>query len=42
VQQPKQFLWVEGADHNDVIDMAGNQYWQKVQEFGEMILLKRH
>jgi abhydrolase domain-containing protein 17 len=42
VQQPKQFLWVEGADHNDLADVAGTQYLQKIQEFGKAILLRRH
>jgi abhydrolase domain-containing protein 17 len=34
LQQPKQFLWVEGGDHNDLLDIAGTQYLQKIQAFG--------
>jgi hypothetical protein len=31
--QPKQRLWVEGADHNDVLETAGEAYWQALREF---------
>lgn len=30
---PKTFYSVEGADHNDVSEVAGAQYWKIIQEF---------
>jgi len=34
---PKQFLVVEMADHNNLIDIAGNQYSHALQEFAHQI-----
>lgn len=31
--EPKQALWVDGAGHNDLIDVAGERYWQALQRF---------
>ncbi|MCU0566703.1 MAG: alpha/beta hydrolase [Oculatellaceae cyanobacterium Prado106] len=31
--EPKQFWWVEGADHNDLTLVAGAEYFQKLREF---------
>lgn len=33
VKQPKQFLWVEQAGHNDVVEVAGERYRQALQTF---------
>jgi fermentation-respiration switch protein FrsA (DUF1100 family) len=30
---PKYRLWVEGAGHNDLIETAGEDYWQALREF---------
>lgn len=30
---PKRSLWVPGADHNDVADVAGERYFEALQEF---------
>lgn len=30
--EPKRRLWVEGAGHNDVIETAGEAYWQALRE----------
>ena len=29
----KQSLWVDGAGHNDLVDVAGERYWQALQRF---------
>jgi hypothetical protein len=29
----KQSLWVEGAGHNDLVDVAGERYWQALERF---------
>ncbi len=31
--QPKLYLWVEGAEHNNVIDFAGRIYWDTLDKF---------
>jgi abhydrolase domain-containing protein 17 len=41
LRSSKQFLWVNGADHNDVLDVAGSQYLQKIQDFGKALESKR-
>lgn len=33
IESPKQALWVEGAGHNNVLKVAGDQYWQTIQDF---------
>ena len=30
---PKYHLWVDGADHNDLVETAGDAYWQALAEF---------
>ncbi len=30
---PKRRLWVEGAGHNDLIEAAGDSYWDALREF---------
>lgn len=35
--KPKMSLWVEGADHNDLIETAGEAYWKAIGEFLEGI-----
>ena len=30
---PKYRLWVEGAGHNDLVETAGDAYWQALREF---------
>ena len=30
---PKRHLWVEGAGHNDLVEAAGETYWQALREF---------
>ncbi|MFL5541879.1 MAG: alpha/beta hydrolase [Longimicrobiaceae bacterium] len=32
-REPKQALWVEGAGHNDLVEVAGERYWQALQRF---------
>lgn len=32
-QEPKQALWVEGAGHNDLVEVAGERYWQALERF---------
>jgi abhydrolase domain-containing protein 17 len=36
--QPKQFLWVEGADHENLREVAGDRYTQAIQAFAQSIL----
>jgi len=31
--EPKSFLWVENAGHFDIMDTAGNKYWDSLNEF---------
>lgn len=35
--EPKRYLWVNGADHNDFIDVAGEQYTKALREFAELV-----
>ncbi|MBE9142490.1 alpha/beta hydrolase [Planktothrix mougeotii] len=37
VNTPKLSFWVEGADHNNVIEVAGDRYEQKLKEFIQII-----
>jgi hypothetical protein len=34
---PKQFLWVEGADHVGLAEVAGDRYIQAIQVFAQAI-----
>jgi fermentation-respiration switch protein FrsA (DUF1100 family) len=34
---PKQALWVEGAGHNDLIDVAGERYWAALLRFADSL-----
>jgi hypothetical protein len=34
---PKQLLWVEGARHNDLVNVAGAQYWQALRSFATVV-----
>lgn len=34
---PKQCLWVDGAGHNDVPQVAGKTYWQAIKEFAALV-----
>lgn len=36
-KEPKRFLWVEGAGHNEVMWVAGDRYSQALQEFQQLI-----
>jgi abhydrolase domain-containing protein 17 len=31
--EPKRSLWIDGAGHNDLVDMAGEAYWRALREF---------
>jgi fermentation-respiration switch protein FrsA (DUF1100 family) len=31
--EPKMSLWIENAGHNDLLDRAGNEYWQTLKTF---------
>ncbi|MDD2762599.1 MAG: alpha/beta hydrolase [Opitutaceae bacterium] len=31
--EPKRHLWIEGAGHNDLIETAGEEYWQALANF---------
>lgn len=35
--QPKQFLWVEGADHNDLELVAGKRYLEAIKNFASSL-----
>jgi abhydrolase domain-containing protein 17 len=39
---PKQHLWVEGADHNDVVSVAGSQYTAALASFAELLDGRQH
>jgi fermentation-respiration switch protein FrsA (DUF1100 family) len=32
-REPKEALWVDGAGHNDLIDVAGERYWRALERF---------
>jgi hypothetical protein len=34
---PKQLLWVEGAGHNDLVNVAGAQYWHALLSFATVV-----
>jgi abhydrolase domain-containing protein 17 len=31
--EPKRHLWVEGAGHGDVWEVAGDRYWEAIESF---------
>ena len=33
---PKQHLWLSGAGHNNLVDVAGDSYWTALREFSEL------
>lgn len=35
--EPKRFLWVKAAGHNDVMEVAGDQYAQALREFVQLL-----
>lgn len=35
--EPKRRLWVQGAGHEDVSDVAGDAYWQAIRKFTESL-----
>lgn len=35
--QQKYKFWVEAAGHNDLVDIAGENYWQAIKDFAETI-----
>jgi fermentation-respiration switch protein FrsA (DUF1100 family) len=35
--EPKMSLWVDGADHNDLLDVAGEAYWKAIGELTEVV-----
>lgn len=35
--EPKQALWVQGADHNDVVEVAGEQYAKALIQFTQLV-----
>ncbi|MCU0541398.1 MAG: alpha/beta hydrolase [Oscillatoriaceae cyanobacterium Prado104] len=35
--EPKSYLWIEGAGHNNLIDVAGKRYFENLQKFAKMI-----
>jgi abhydrolase domain-containing protein 17 len=34
---PKQALWVEGAGHDDLVEVAGERYWQTLRRFADSL-----
>lgn len=36
-REPRQSLWVEGAGHNDLVDVAGARYWTALRQFAESL-----
>ena len=34
---PKMFLWVPAAQHDEVMWIAGNEYWKTLQKFLDLI-----
>jgi abhydrolase domain-containing protein 17 len=36
--QPKRFLWVEGADHENLVEVAGDRYFQAIRAFAQSIV----
>lgn len=35
--EPKQFLWVQGAGHNDLVWVAGEAYWRALSNFASLV-----
>jgi abhydrolase domain-containing protein 17 len=35
--EPKGFFWVDGADHNDVMEVAGTRYGEMLREFSQVV-----
>ena len=36
-REPKMQLWVEGADHNNLVQVAAEEYWQGLERFTRLI-----
>jgi hypothetical protein len=36
-REPKHYLWVDGADHNDFMWVAGDRYFSTLQEFAQLV-----
>lgn len=34
---PKRYLWVEGAGHNDLVELAGKSYHEAMEEFAQLV-----
>lgn len=41
-REPKQALWVEGAGHNDLVEVAGERYWQALERFAGSLAADGH
>jgi abhydrolase domain-containing protein 17 len=39
---PKRHLWVEGARHNDVALVGGEEYWGAIRDFAEVAVREQH
>ncbi len=35
--EPKQALWVEGAGHNDLLEVAGQRYVETLRQFADLV-----
>ncbi len=35
--EPKQALWIEGARHNNLVDVAGERYWKALETFADSL-----
>jgi abhydrolase domain-containing protein 17 len=35
--EPKRSLWVEGAGHNDLMEVAGASYWEALRSFAQLV-----
>lgn len=35
--EPKRCLWVEGAGHNDLVEVAGQRYFQAIKDFADSL-----
>jgi len=40
--EPKFFYWADQADHNNFIELAGKEYWEKLAEFRTYLDLDKH
>jgi hypothetical protein len=38
---PKHHLWVSGAGHNDLVAVAGEEYWRSLREFVQLLEAER-